>query len=171
VIPLGASTPVGAIGFARGIAELAASSHRPDVIVSSTSSGGTQAGLIAGAALFGLRARIIGVSADDPAASLSATVTTLLHDMADRLGAKPVSLGAETPIEVDDGWVGPGYGVPTPASTEALELVARTEGILLDPVYTAKAMAALIDRVRKGAFDKDATVLFWHTGGQVANFA
>lgn len=170
IVPLGASTPTGALGFARGVAEVVAAGHRPQVIVSATSSGGTQAGLIAGAALFGLDARVIGISADDPSVSLSRTVSGLVGAMAAELGAKPSSLGADVPVEVDDGWVGEGYGVPTPASIEALELVARTEGILLDPVYTAKAMASLLARIRDGEFTPDQTVLFWHTGGQVANF-
>ena len=170
IVPLGASTPTGALGFARGVAELAAAGHRPHVIVSATSSGGTQAGLIAGAALLGLETRIIGVSADDPAAALAGMVGALLDGMAAALGAKPASLHRDRPIDVDDGFVGGGYGVPTPDSTAALELVARTEGILLDPVYTAKAMAALLARVRGGTFSPDETVLFWHTGGQVANF-
>jgi len=171
VVPLGASTATGAMGFARGINEIASAGLRPDVIVSSTSSGGTQAGLVAGAALFGLRARIIGVSADDPSERLAGVVRSLLREIAERLGARPASLGADDEIEVDDSFVGDGYGVPTPASTEALELVARREGILLDPVYTAKAMAGLIDRIRRGEFRADQTVLFWHTGGQVGVFA
>ena len=171
VVPLGASTATGAMGFARGINEIASAGLRPDVIVSSTSSGGTQAGLVAGAALFGLRARIIGVSADDPSERLAGVVRSLLREIAERLGARPASLVADDEIEVDDSFVGDGYGVPTPASTEALELVARREGILLDPVYTAKAMAGLIDRIRRGEFRADQTVLFWHTGGQVGVFA
>ena len=154
-----------------GITEIASAGIRPDVIVSSTSSGGTQAGLVAGAALLGLRARIVGVSADDSAERLTGVVRDLLSQMAARLGARPASLGADDDIEVDDAFVGDGYGVPTPASTEALELVARREGILLDPVYTAKAMAGLIDRVRRGHFRSEQTVLFWHTGGQVGVFA
>jgi D-cysteine desulfhydrase family pyridoxal phosphate-dependent enzyme len=171
VVPLGASTATGAMGFARGITEIASAGIRPDVIVSSTSSGGTQAGLVAGAALFGLRARIVGVSADDSAERLTGVVRDLLSQMAARLGARPASLGADDDIEVDDAFVGDGYGVPTPASTEALELVARREGILLDPVYTAKAMAGLIDRIRRGQFRSEQTILFWHTGGQVGVFA
>ena len=171
VVPLGASTVTGALGFARGLVEVATSSLRPDVIVHSTSSGGTQAGLIAAAGLLGLKTRILGVSADDPAASLAATIRSLLEGAADRLGAKPASLGADRDAEVDDTQVGGGYGVPTPASTEALELVARREGILLDPVYTAKAMAGLIARIRAGEFSADHTVLFWHTGGQAGYFA
>jgi 1-aminocyclopropane-1-carboxylate deaminase/D-cysteine desulfhydrase-like pyridoxal-dependent ACC family enzyme len=171
VVPLGASTATGALGFARGLVEIAQSSLRPDLIVHATSSGGTQAGLIAGAALLGLKARILGVSADDPAASIAATIRAILAGVADRLGATPASLGADRDAGVDDGQVGGGYGVPTPASTEALELVARREGILLDPVYTAKAMAGLIARIRSGEIGADQTVLFWHTGGQPGYFA
>jgi 1-aminocyclopropane-1-carboxylate deaminase/D-cysteine desulfhydrase-like pyridoxal-dependent ACC family enzyme len=168
IVPLGASTPTGALGFARGVSELAAAGLRPDVIVHATSSGGTQAGLVAGCALFGLEARVLGVSADDPAPVLRTTIAHLLAGMAERLGARPASLGADRPLEIDDGFVGDGYGVPTPASTDALELVARREGIVLDSVYTAKAMAGLIARVRAGEFHKNQTVLFWHTGGNCA---
>ena len=171
VIPLGASTPTGALGFARGIGEIAIAGVTPDVIVHSTSSGGTQAGLIAGCALFGLRARILGVSADDPAAALQQTIGSLLDRIADRLGAARSTIGADRPVDVDDRFVGEGYGVPTAASTDALELLARTEGIVLDPVYTAKAMAGLLARIRAGEFRKDETIIFWHTGGQPGLFA
>lgn len=171
VIPLGASTPLGALGFARGVAELAATPHRPDAIVHATSSGGTQAGLIIGSALMGLTHRIIGISADDPAAALSATIGELIRGAADALGARPATVGAGAAIEVDDTQVGGGYGVPTDASTEAMALVARTEGIVLDPVYTAKAMAGLIASVRAGVWSPDRTVLFWHTGGTPGYFA
>jgi len=170
VVPIGASTPTGALGFARGVAELAAAGVRPDVIVHASSSGGTQAGLIAGCRLLGLGARVIGVSADESSADLSAIVRGLLGGIAERLGARPASIGADEDLQVDDGFVGGGYGVPTAESTEALELTARREGILLDPVYTAKAMAGLIARLRAGVFPKHETVLFWHTGGQVAFF-
>jgi D-cysteine desulfhydrase family pyridoxal phosphate-dependent enzyme len=171
VVPLGASTATGALGFARGVAELAAAGLKPDLIVHASSSGGTQAGLIAGCALFGLRARVLGVSADEPAALLERIVGNLLGQMAERLGAAPATVGADQRVEIDDGFVGGGYGVPTPASTEALEFVARREGIVLDPVYTAKAMAALLARIRAGEFECHQTILFWHTGGQVGVFA
>jgi 1-aminocyclopropane-1-carboxylate deaminase/D-cysteine desulfhydrase-like pyridoxal-dependent ACC family enzyme len=78
---------------------------------------------------------------------------------------------AEVSITVDDRFVGDGYGVPTSESREAIELIARTEAIFLDPTYTAKAMAGLIARVRAREFRDDQIVLFWHTGGQVALFA
>jgi 1-aminocyclopropane-1-carboxylate deaminase/D-cysteine desulfhydrase-like pyridoxal-dependent ACC family enzyme len=171
VVPLGASTPVGALGFGRGFVEIAQSALRPDAIVHATSSGGTQAGLIAASALMGLAPRIIGVSADDPAAALGRTIGQIIGGIAALLGAKPGSLRADRDPEVDDTQVGGGYGVPTPASTEAMELVARHEGILLDPVYTAKAMAGLIARVRSGEFTDGQTILFWHTGGQPGFFA
>jgi 1-aminocyclopropane-1-carboxylate deaminase/D-cysteine desulfhydrase-like pyridoxal-dependent ACC family enzyme len=171
IVPLGASTATGALGFARGVAELSASGIKPDVILHSSSSGGTQAGLVAGCALLGLRARVVGISADESSESLRGILSGLLDSMAERLGAKRETINGGYPIDVDDSQVGAGYGVPTPASTEALELVARREGILLDPVYTAKAMAGLIARARNGGFDPGQTVLFWHTGGQVGYFA
>jgi 1-aminocyclopropane-1-carboxylate deaminase/D-cysteine desulfhydrase-like pyridoxal-dependent ACC family enzyme len=171
VIPLGASTPTGAIGFARGIAEVATAAVKPTAIVHASSSGGTQAGLICGCALLGLAPRIVGISADEPAARLAATVRGLLEGVANLLGARPENAGASGPIDVDDTQVGDGYGIPTTASQEALELTARSEGILLDPVYTAKAMAGLIARLKSGEFTANDTVLFWHTGGQPGFFA
>ena len=132
---------------------------------------GAQAGLIAGCALVGLPARVIGISADDPAAALSAVIGHLVREAAARLGATPDAAGAGQPIEVDDTFVGGGYGVPTEASIEATALAARTEGIVLDPVYSAKAMAGLIARIRAGAFRPEDTVVFWHTGGVPGYFA
>ena len=171
IVPLGASTATGALGFAKGVAEISTSGIKPTVIIHSSSSGGTQAGLIAGCALLGLRARVVGVSADDSSASLSRTVDALLDDMAAKVGARSDTIAGSGSIDVDDSQVGGGYGVPTPASTEAMELVARSEGILLDPVYTAKAMAGLVARLRSGAFASTDTILFWHTGGQPGYFA
>jgi 1-aminocyclopropane-1-carboxylate deaminase/D-cysteine desulfhydrase-like pyridoxal-dependent ACC family enzyme len=171
IIPLGASTPIGAIGFARGMAEVVSAGVRPTAIVHASSSGGTQAGLIAACALLGSKPRIIGVSADEPEAKLAGIVRELLDGVASKLGASPESVGAAAEIHVDDRQVGEGYGIPTAASQEALELTARHEGILLDPVYTAKAMAGLIARVRTGEFSASDTVLFWHTGGQPGFFA
>lgn len=171
VIPLGASTPTGAAGFARGVEEVLTAGVQPTAIVHSTSSGGTQAGIIAGAALLGLNSRVVGISADDPAAALRETIGGLLEGIGQLLGASPRALGADQAIEADDTQVGDGYGVPTPASAEAMELIARTEGIVLDPTYTAKAMAGLLARVREGEFSSTDRVLFWHTGGQAGLFA
>ena len=127
--------------------------------------------MIAGCALFGLRARVIGISADESTAALEAIVHALLAAMAERLGARLSSLTGDRVIEIDDRFVGSGYGIPTAASAEATEIVARREGIVLDPVYTAKAMAGLIARIREGEFSSDQKVLFWHTGGVPGYFA
>jgi 1-aminocyclopropane-1-carboxylate deaminase/D-cysteine desulfhydrase-like pyridoxal-dependent ACC family enzyme len=165
IVPLGASMPIGAIGMARAVTELSAAGVKPDVIVHASSSGGTQAGLVAGCALVGLRARVLGISADEPSVVLARQVTGLLDGMAALLGSKPESVGADRPVEIDDAHVGDGYGIPTKASIETTTLLARREGLVLDPVYTAKAMTGLVAHVRAGAIPASATVLFWHTGG------
>jgi len=164
LIPLGASTSLGAVGFARAVREIIDQKVVPDVIVHATSSGGTQAGLIAGVATCGIETRVLGVSADDSADAIRGTVRDIVRGIQ----------GLESfdgPIDVDDTRVGAGYGVPTDASREAQSLAARHEGFFVDHTYTAKALGALIARVRDGSFTADQTVLFWHTGGQVGLFA
>jgi len=170
VIPLGASTPLGAAAFVAAIAELSGQIDPPDVIVHATSSGGTQAGLVAGCALAGWRTHIVGISADESASSLTAQIRGLFPGLAELLEVQAHRLHAYD-IEVDDRFVGDGYGMPTAGSREALELAARTEALFLDHTYTAKAMAGLIARARAGEFPKGTTVVFWHTGGQVGLFA
>jgi D-cysteine desulfhydrase family pyridoxal phosphate-dependent enzyme len=170
IIPLGASIPLGAIGFVRAVEEAAGQLRtmglRADYVFHSSSSGGTQAGLVAGHQLFDLSAKqIIGVSADDPSDSISAEISKIIR-----------GIGELLEVEFDDGvtvldkFVGTGYGIDSPESVAAIELLARTEGLLLDPVYSAKAMAGLLDWIRQGKFDETETVLFWHTGGQLALF-
>jgi D-cysteine desulfhydrase family pyridoxal phosphate-dependent enzyme len=170
-IPIGASTPLGALGFVLAMAELADQMPPPDVIIHSTSSGGTQAGLVAGCRLLDLPTRVVGISADDTSASLQSTVRAIVSGIADLLDIDLTKLSRGTAIEVDDRFVGDGYGIPTDESRDALELTARTEAIFLDPTYTAKAMAGLIAYVRQQKFKDNQTVLFWHTGGQVGLFA
>lgn len=170
-IPIGASTPLGALAFALAVAELVGQIPAPDVIVHSTSSGGTQAGLVAGCRLLGLPTRVVGISADAPSPVLQSDIAAIVNGMVDLLHVDPAALSRGTAIEVDDRFVGEGYGIPTDASTEALELTARTEAVFLDPTYTAKAMAALIAYVRQQKLVAGQTVLFWHTGGQVGLFA
>jgi L-cysteate sulfo-lyase len=166
VIPIGASTPLGALGYALAVAEIVEQIAAPDVIIHSTSSGGTQAGLVAGCRLLELRTRVIGISADESAAALQSTIATIVGGIAAMLGSGTL----DVTVEVDDRFVGDGYGIPTAASREAIDLAARSEAIFLDPTYTAKAMAGLIAYVREGRFAAAETVLFWHTGGQVALF-
>ena len=170
VVPIGASVPLGAASFVDAIAEMCDQIEPPDVIVHSTSSGGTQAGLIAGCLEAGLRTRVIGISADESSAALGGEVAGLLQSLPGLYGERADRFAAAE-IVVDDRFVGDGYGIPTSASREAIDLLARTEALFLDHTYTAKAMAGLIARCRAGQFDADQTVLFWHTGGQVGLFA
>jgi 1-aminocyclopropane-1-carboxylate deaminase/D-cysteine desulfhydrase-like pyridoxal-dependent ACC family enzyme len=170
-IPLGASTPLGAMAYARAMAELVAQVRPPDVIVHATSSGGTQAGLLAGCALLDLPTRVLGISADDPASVLGEVVDDLVSGIDAALGTGGRLRASAPRATVDDSFVGEGYGIPTPASREALEVAARTEALFLDSTYTAKAMAGLMAHVRAGRFRSDETVLFWHTGGQVGLLA
>ncbi|HKQ74385.1 MAG TPA: D-cysteine desulfhydrase family protein [Blastocatellia bacterium] len=169
-IPLGASVPLGAMGFVRAIEEtkgqLDAMNTRIDYIIHSSSSGGTQAGVVAGCQLFDWReVKIIGVSPDDPSSSIAEEVGKIVRGIGETLGAH-----LSEDVTVLDEYVGAGYGVPSSQGAEAIELLARTEGVILDPVYTAKAMAALIDWVRKGELNENDNVMFWHTGGQMALF-
>jgi 1-aminocyclopropane-1-carboxylate deaminase/D-cysteine desulfhydrase-like pyridoxal-dependent ACC family enzyme len=170
-IPLGASTPRGALAYARAVGEMLRQVEAPDVIIHASSSGGTQAGLLAGCALHGLRTRVIGVSADDPAGEIADTVSRVIAGMGPLLDVDGDELATAAPIEVDDSFVGEGYGLPTDASVEAQRLAARTEALFVDHTYTAKALAALIAYARDGRLRDDQTVLFWHTGGQVGLFA
>lgn len=170
-VPLGASTPLGALGFVRAVGEMVGQGIVPDVIVHSTSSGGTQAGLAAGCVIHELPTRVIGISADEPSGVIVAQVTSIIEGIGDLLGVDGRALAAARPVEADDSYVGAGYGAATAASREAAELLARTEGLFVDQTYTAKAAAGLIGLLRSGALSEARTVLFWHTGGQVGLFA
>jgi 1-aminocyclopropane-1-carboxylate deaminase/D-cysteine desulfhydrase-like pyridoxal-dependent ACC family enzyme len=170
IIPLGASTPLGALGFARAVGEMVGQVV-PDFIFHSTSSGGTQAGLVAGCAMHGLATRVIGISADETVAGLQSTIGGIIRGMGDLLGLDGAALASARPIEVDDGFVGDGYGMPTAASREAQSLLARSQALVVDHTYTAKALAGMIAWLRDGRVPADATAMFWHTGGQVGVFA
>ncbi len=172
VIPLGASTPLGALGFARAADELVSQLPAPpDFIFHSTSSGGTQAGLVAGCAMHRLDTRVIGISADESVAGIQATVSRIVEGMGELLGIDGKALASACAIEADDRFVGDGYGVPTAASREAQALLAASEALVVDHTYTAKALAGMIAWIRDGRVPPGATALFWHTGGQVGVFA
>jgi L-cysteate sulfo-lyase len=172
VIPLGASTPLGALGFVRAVGELIDQLPAPpDFIFHSTSSGGTQAGLVAGCALHGIATRVVGISADETAAGIQSTVAGIVEGIGGLLGVDGRALAASRPIEADDRFVGDGYGVPSAASREAQALLAATEALIADHTYTAKALAGMIGWIREGRVGPGATALFWHTGGQAAIFA
>lgn len=166
LIPIGGSTPLGALGYVEAAREAAlqfqALGVRPAAIVHASSSGGTQAGLLVGCRAAAFPARVIGVSADETRADLAGMVAGIAGPLAERVGVPPPPPEA---IEVLDQYVGEGYGIPTPASEEAARLFARLEAIPLDATYGAKAAAGLIDLIRRGAFPRDEAVCFWHTGG------
>ncbi len=136
----------------------------PSVVVLPSATGGTQAGVLTGLRLAGSEAGVVGVAVAAPSDELRSTVAALLEGLAPLVGLA-VDPGQ---IDLTDAQRGPGYGVPTPAAQEATELLARTEGILVDPIYTAKALAELIARVRDGRLG--GSVVFWHAGGTPALF-
>ena len=172
VIPGGGSTPVGALGYASAAAELisqaATRGLRIDHLVHATGSAGTQAGLVAG--LHGLNSdiQLLGIGTRAPKEKQETMVYDLACRTAEHLRMRaPI---ARESVVANCDYVGAGYGIPTPGMQEAVELLARTEGLLLDPVYSGKGMAGLIDLIRKGHFKSTDNVVFLHTGGSVALF-
>ena len=117
-----------------------------------------------------MHTKVIRVSADDPSAAIAGYVRLILSGIESELKLASGTLASHD-ITVDDRFVGGGYGIPTEVLREAIELTARCEGLLIDPVYSAKAMAALIAYARAGELDAYGTVLFWHTGGVPGLFA
>jgi L-cysteate sulfo-lyase len=173
VIPTGGSNGIGACGYVNALHELESQANAmgfaPDAVVFCSGSGGTHGGLAAGAKLLGSRARMIGISDGEPRHELVEMVLRVCRETADYLKV-PLAFTAEDIIAYDE-YSKEGYGVPNPPMIEAVRLLARTEGILLDPVYTGKAMAGLIDLVRKGTWTREQSVVFVHTGGTPALFA
>jgi 1-aminocyclopropane-1-carboxylate deaminase/D-cysteine desulfhydrase-like pyridoxal-dependent ACC family enzyme len=168
-IVYGASSPVGAMGFVTAMGELAAQSADYDRIIVASSSAGTQAGMIVGARRHGFTGRITGISVDQPAAKLRQEVAALAADT----GALLEMEGTFSPDEVDvvDDYIGEGYAVLGLREKSATRVFARLEGLLLDPVYTAKAAAGMMDLIDRGVIAREELVLFWHTGGGPAIFA
>ena len=168
-IPMGGSNALGSLGYVRAVDELAAQwkGEPPDAIVVPASSCGTAAGLIAGVAAHGWPTRVWGVCVDEPAAATRRTIDALL----DGLRGLGVDVGADVAYETPEGYLGDGYGVPTDGMREAVSLLARTQGILLDPVYSGKAFAGLLGEARHGGLRDARRILFWHTGGTPALFA
>jgi D-cysteine desulfhydrase family pyridoxal phosphate-dependent enzyme len=169
LLPLGASNAVGALGYVFAFDELASQSVDADWIVFASSSGGTQAGLVLGARRAGWKGKILGISVDEPEEKLQSMVAAIATEASERFGEKIVFRPPE--ILVNPDYIGKGYGMMAEPEIEAIRLFARTEGLLVDPVYTGRAAAGLIDLIRNGFFKPDETVLFWHTGGTPALFA
>jgi len=169
MIPYGGSNTTGATAYAFAMKELLDQKYQPDWIIFASSSAGTQAGLVTGARLFGFKGNILGISVDETEADLKAHVASLANATADALGEKINFLPQDIMVNAD--YLGGGYGIMGAPEIEAIRLFARQEGLLLDPVYTGRAAAGLIDLIRKGYFKQEEIVLFWHTGGTPALFS
>ena len=177
-ITYGGSDPVGASGYALALDELRQQVHDNDVeldaIVVASSSGGTQAGLVAGAWQNGWNVPILGISIDAVKADLQSTVADLATGTVSHMGGHHAFTADD--IHVEDGYLGGGYGVMGELEHKAIKLMAQAEGILLDPVYTGRAFGGLIDILQHDARrlqppERPGRILFWHTGGAPALFA
>lgn len=176
LIPVGGSNGVGATGYVVAMLELAeqlrASGRRLDHLLFGTSSGGTQAGIILGARIMGFRGQLHGLSIDknDPEHfEYETEVAQIANDCAEYIGSD-VRVTRDD-VKVVYGYKGEGYGVVGDLERDAIRLMARSEGIVLDPVYAGRAFGALVDLIRKKVFKLGETILFWHTGGAPALFA
>ena len=172
-ITYGGSSPLGAAAYALAMDELlgqcAERGIRLDHVIVGSSSGGTQAGMVVGARALAAPVQIHGISIDLAEKTLVSNLVTLGQQTADLLGLD-LTL-ADRDFTVHDAYLGGGYGVMGAAEREAIGLLARSEGLLADPVYTGRALAGLLDLIRTGRFAADETVVFWHTGGLPAIFA
>ncbi|MEJ2539653.1 MAG: pyridoxal-phosphate dependent enzyme [Gemmatimonadota bacterium] len=176
-IPLGASTPRGALGYVRCALEIHEQMPREEDrgihLVLASSSGGTLGGLLAGFALLEREdVHLLAVSSDTPRETLRDTALNLARGALELMDMEAELMADILPrLDVTDREVGAGYGIPTEASREATALLARSEGLLVDPVYTSKAMARLVGAVREGRFPAGDRIVFLHTGGHPALFA
>ncbi len=170
-IPLGASYPVGAVGYVAAVEELAsqlaARNEHVDRVIISSGSGGTHAGTLVGVKALGLSLRVECIDSSADSAMLE-TTRQLAAETAAYLG---LDLDfEEADFTLHDAYSVTGYGFITDAEREAVRLLARTEGIIADPVYTGRALAGMIDLIRSGAYSPDETIVFWHTGGVAGLF-
>jgi D-cysteine desulfhydrase len=170
LIPVGGSNALGALGYAAALGEaveqLTALNLAIDTMIVASSSAGTQAGLALGVTLYKFSGRVLGMSIDATEAELKAHVTALAIEAAKLLGADLAP--AQLRIDVNANYLGGGYSVVGDLERDAIRTVARTEGLLLDPVYTGRAMGGLLDLIRRGEIDRRQKILFWHTGGTAA---
>jgi len=172
LIPIGGSTPLGSMGYVTAVRELAGQLgelgiDNPDIVFA-VGSCGTVAGVVLGCDLFLPNARIFGISVSQPAWEIVQRVERIAPAAAEMIEAE---FSGETRLTAYDEYIGRAYAVPTPEGKDAILMAARTEGLILDPVYTGKAMSGLIDLARKGVIGKDRPVVFIHTGGSAGLFA
>jgi 1-aminocyclopropane-1-carboxylate deaminase/D-cysteine desulfhydrase-like pyridoxal-dependent ACC family enzyme len=169
LIPYGGSNPIGAASYAAAMGEFMQQGVPIDRIVFATSSGGTQAGLLVGAHLHHFEGQVLGISVDPDAETLIPMVASLATETAELL--RQPKIFAVNDVMVNDSYLGEGYGLMGDREREAIELFAQLEGLFLDPVYTGRAAAGMIDLIRRGEIRSKERVLFWHTGGTPALFA
>ena len=176
VIPVGGSNSTGAAGYVNAMLELETQLKsmqlQLDAIVFATSSGGTQAGLTLGAKIINFQGQILGISIDQTKTGeepFPPILSEIANTTARRIGYS-IALNEED-FDLNCDYLGAGYAIPGDLEFKAIRDLARHEGILLGPVYTARAMGGLTDLIQKGYFTKDQTVLFWHTGGAPELFA
>jgi L-cysteate sulfo-lyase len=173
VIPAGAEIPLGTSGWVSAAEEISQQLKDKKIdahyVVLANGGGGTQAGLVLGFKGLKVPLNVVGISVMYKRTEAIDVVLTHVNETAKLLGLDVAISAGE--VTVYDGYVGQGYGIPTRECIEAIRVVAQTEAIYLDPVYTGKAMSGLIDLIKKGQFTKKDTVLFIHTGGVAADFA
>ena len=171
-IPGGGSNPIGALGYVGAAQELLGQCRAlglaPKLVVLSTGSAGTHAGMVAGFHALGCDIPIMGISVRQPEHIQIENVYNLAVNTAAQLTDAPLSRDR---VMVDDGYVGKGYGIPTKQMVAATKMLAQNEGILLDPVYSGKGMAGLIGQIESGQITDEGDVIFLHTGGAVSLFA
>jgi D-cysteine desulfhydrase family pyridoxal phosphate-dependent enzyme len=167
LIPVGGSTALGCASYILAVGELLnqlkVSQIEPDWIFVTTGSCGTHAGILAGTKYFGTAIPVYGISVSRTKSECEQRIPTLVQKTADLLD-HDMPIGQDDVI-VNEDYLGPGYAIITPEARDAIFKVARLEGIFLDPVYTGKTMAGLMDLVRRDEIKKGSTIVFWHTGG------
>jgi len=167
LIPEGGSNELGALGYVRATEELClqlkAAKLRIDHVVTAVGSGGTQAGLLLGKMLYDLSAEIHGINVCETAEYFVNRIYSIIERARAAYGIAVTLTPAD--IHVIDGYVGKGYALSRAEEIDTIRRIAKTEGLILDPVYTAKAMCGLLGEIRKGSFKRGEKVLFWHTGG------
>jgi D-cysteine desulfhydrase family pyridoxal phosphate-dependent enzyme len=169
LIPYGGSNAIGAVGYLEAMRELKDQGYDPDWIIFASSSGGTHAGMALGARLFGMKAKVLGIGIDNLNLNFSATIANLANETSSQLSLDIRLNPAD--IRLNEDYCQSGYGKLLHAEIEAIKLFASHDGILLDPVYTGRAAAGMLDLIRKGFFKPEEQILFWHTGGTPALFA
>jgi D-cysteine desulfhydrase family pyridoxal phosphate-dependent enzyme len=172
-IPLGGASLIGSTAFIDGYREMQSQCEQlgvePDYVFTATGTGGTLAGITAGHHLMNARAKVIAVAVSRKAPEYESKTASLANECLKWLGSD-ARVSADD-ITVDRDYFAPGYEQPNEAATEAIRLLARTEGLFIDPVYTGKAFAGLLGHIRGGKVAPGSTVVFWHTGGATALFA